>query len=292
MRELLLHIDEHLYEKLEDLLMDIFPAGFIVYDKSTQGLEIKREDLKEGEVIISTYFEQIEEEKIIHNITSLLNEMTSSANYEIVVNDYDVDWKNEWKKYFDPIEMGKYVVTPEWNIHKIKNTNLEKIYIEPGMAFGTGHHETTQICGEYIQKIAKNDSICLDIGTGTGILSIIASKESVKEIVAFDIDEEAVKISDENFETNNIKNVKTFTGTIDDLWESKYDIIIINVISSIMYPILPKLNDFLKESGVIIFSGILADEKEKAREIYLKEGYKVFEERVLAEWWGGMARRI
>lgn len=165
-------------------------------------------------------------------------------------------WQELWKEYFVPIEAGGFKIVPPW----LKNDG--EIIINPGLGFGTGHHETTYLASSVIKKLLQSENIesFIDVGTGSGILSIIASKTKKDlKITAIDIDEDAVQNSKENLEINKIKNVDLKAVTIDKI-DGSFDLVVANIISSILLSISAELK--AKAKKYLILSGVLAKEKD------------------------------
>ena len=166
----------------------------------------------------------------------------------------DEDWLAEWKKNWRPIVTGRFMIAPPWNNETVSDGKI-LITIEPGMAFGTGTHETTRLCLQAIEKHYEGGSL-LDVGTGTGILAIAAAKISpVARVEAFDIDDEAVAIAAENARLNNVAGQITFrTGTIDESTQSA-DLVCANLTADVIVDLLPAL--LAVTCRRLVLSGIL-----------------------------------
>ena len=202
---------------------------------------------------------------------------------------FDLDWSKEWKKYFKPIEVGKFKIIPSWNKGKISlHPGQIPIYIYPEMAFGTGHHPTTKLCLISLLKIHKKGFIktkdtFLDVGTGSGILTIAATLLGLKG-VALDIDKVVMKNFKKNIELNGLDFPCFFIGTTNSLKkEKKFKLIMANIL---LDPILDLKNDFvslLNEKGIIIISGILNEQENRVIHSY-KSHFSVVEILQEGEW--------
>ena len=170
------------------------------------------------------------------------------------------DWLAEWKKHWQPTETEKFIIAATWA--EIENTEKIIIRIEPSMAFGTGTHETTQLCLKAIEENYKPDETFLDVGTGTGILAIAAYKFQVQsskfQIAGCDTDEEAVKIARENAELNETENIKFYVGSISSE-TPEFDFVCANLTADVIIPILPLLIE--KSKHVLVLSGILKEQE-------------------------------
>ena len=182
----------------------------------------------------------------------------------------DKDWINNWKEFFKSFEVDGIVIKPTWEETKAEYEGKMLIEIDPGIAFGTGLHETTQLCMKQLNKYVKPDTKILDVGCGSGILSIIALKMGAESAVGIDIDENATVATRENLETNNISldKCEVITGNIleDDSIRERigyecYDIVAANILADVLLPLTPLVSAHLKKGGLYITSGII-DTKE------------------------------
>ncbi len=181
-----------------------------------------------------------------------------------VIGVKEEDWAGSWKKYYKPLRIGeKLVVVPAWEKYDAKEGDLI-LKMDPGMAFGTGTHETTRLVAMLIEKYVKKDDVCLDLGTGSGILAIAASKLGAKTVNAYDIDPVAVRVANENVNDNGITNI---TCGKSDLFagveEKTYDLICANIVADIIIRMLPDVKKYLRPGGVLITSGIIDERAEE-----------------------------
>jgi ribosomal protein L11 methyltransferase len=181
-------------------------------------------------------------------------------------------WGENWKRFFKPVQISRFVVKPPWSRVRMKRDQIP-IEITPGMAFGTGTHATTQLCLQALEKYHKKDGFSvLDVGTGSGILSIAAARLGAREILSVDIDDEAVKIAKENVEKNQVSDrVKIRRGRIGGIKKS-FDAVLANIDRKGLMRMKRSLVHHLKAKGVLILSGILKEEKGKVRQHYWETG--------------------
>ena len=181
-----------------------------------------------------------------------------------VIGVKEEDWAGAWKKYYKPLRIGeRLVVVPAWEKYDAKEGDLI-LKMDPGMAFGTGTHETTRLVAMLIEKYVKENDVCLDLGTGSGILAIAASKLGAKSVNAYDIDPVAVRVAGENVNDNGITNIvcgrsDLFAG----VEEKTYDLICANIVADIIIRMLPDVEKFLKPGGILITSGIIEERAEE-----------------------------
>ncbi len=193
------------------------------------------------------------------------------------------DWNEDWKKSITPIKAGKAItIIPPW---ETADAGRIIIMIDSGMAFGTGHHETTRACLAHMEKISGGlvGKSLLDIGTGTGILAIGASKMGFSHIVAVDTDPLAVDAARENITLNGLKNIEVKEGSISVV-KGKFDVIIANLISSTLIEIALEVASHLNAGGVVILSGMLAGEEDMVADAYRKTGLDLKEKSFDDKW--------
>ena len=218
------------------------------------------------------------------NIYSILNNKLMDYKFKMEDIKYQ-NWHTSYEKYFKPIKVNEnLMVVPDW--YQINNTdNMDYIRIIPGMAFGTGHHETTQlIIQSLVDNISINDSV-LDLGSGSGILSIAALKFGASEVMAIEYDEDCKDNFYENMALNSI-NTK-YTLSIEDVLLYKdynYDLIIANINKNVIIDLLPNIKKFQKKKFKIILSGLLVDDQEDIIQIISRLDFKIIEQTQMGEW--------
>ena len=193
---------------------------------------------------------------------------TEEMIFTLYTNECDEnEWKDEWKKYFHTTKItDKIVIKPSWEEYTSAEDEVV-IKIDPGMAFGTGTHDTTALCVEFLEKYAKNRKKLLDIGCGSGILMLIGKKLGVEKVTGIDIDKKVEKVVHENFEKNNIKeNYDLIIGNLVDKINEKYDLVVSNILVDVLTELLDSVEKILEDEAIIIFSGILDGKEEKFSE--------------------------
>lgn len=255
---------------------------------------------KEGETNISVYVpNDLDGAEMLAQIkTSMLElkELDSDSQFgrlEIEIeNMSEEDWSNNWKKYFHPIEIGKrLLIKPEWE-ELTQKTDRIVFDINPGMSFGTGSHHTTQLCLECLEKTIKNGDNVLDLGCGSGILSVISLMLGANEAVAVDIDPNAVDTAYDNAKRNgvDISTYKVYAGNVltdDELNKKicgKYDVVVANIVADVIIGLSHKAKEFLKDGGVFITSGIIEEREDEVKEALLEAGFEICETHKRKDW--------
>ena len=209
-----------------------------------------------------------------------LKEFTENENefmYEIfTAKCNDEDWQDEWKKYFHTVNItDNIVIKPSWDEYEPFDNEIV-VEIDPGLAFGTGTHETTSLCVEFLEKYAQNKKKLLDIGCGSGILMLIGKKLGVEKAVGIDIDEKVNDVVLENFSKNGInENFQVIIGNLVDDVNEKYDLVVSNILVDVLEKLLEDIEKILEKDATVIFSGILNEKEEaflkKAKNYNLKQ---------------------
>ena len=189
------------------------------------------------------------------------------------------DWADSWKQYYKPIKIGKrLVVVPMWEKYSAENGEVI-VKMDPGMAFGTGTHETTRLCATLLEKYVDSSSIMLDVGCGSGILAICASKLGAKECYAYDIDPVAVKVARENVKDNDVTNIECgVSDLLKGVKEGKYDVITANIVADIIIRLLPDIGKFMHEKTALVISGIIDERCEDVYKSINENGFKIVDE--------------
>lgn len=248
------------------------------------------EDRDSG-IVVKAYFPEGEE--LLETIESIRQRVEVMPKYETgssfgivsLSEVFEKDWENSWKKYYKTSKIGeRVVVNPSWEDYSPKEDEVV-ISLDPGMAFGTGTHETTTLCARELEKVVASDSTVLDVGCGSGILSIIAAKLGAKEVVGVDIDEVAVRVSRENIALNGVEGlVDIRQGDLLDVVDKKYDIVVANILAEIIAILNKDIKRCLKDDGVFISSGIIRDKIDFVKNSMAESGLEVVEVIELGEW--------
>ena len=259
----------------------------------------------DGVAFLSFYLEEDADiDAILENVKRELDEMKEFMDLgECSIEKSqteDVDWINNWKKYFHQFYVDDILIIPSWEKVKPEDKDKMVIHIDPGTAFGTGMHETTQLCIRQLRKFVQEDSRILDVGCGSGILGMLALKFGAQYSVGTDLDPCAIDATYENMEENGIgrERYEVMIGNIiddkevqDQVGYEKYDIVVANILADVLVPLTPVIVNQLKQGGVYITSGIIDDKEETVVEAVKKAGLEVLEVTYQGEWVSVTARK-
>ena len=212
----------------------------------------------------------------------------------------DVDWVNNWKQYFHQFYIDDILVIPSWEDVKAEDSDKLVIHIDPGTAFGTGMHETTQLCIRALRKYVKNGDLVLDVGCGSGILGMLALKFGAGHSIGTDLDPCALDATHENMEVNGIAkdqdevmigNIIDDKDVQDAVGYEKYDIVLANILADVLEPLTPVIVHQMKPGAVYITSGIIEDKETVVTEAVKAAGLEVLEVNHQGEWVSVVARK-
>ena len=248
--------------------------------------------------------EDVDKQEMLLKVRQELEEMRSYLNVgECTIEESqteDVDWVNNWKQYFHQFYIDDILVIPSWENVEAKDSDKMVIHIDPGTAFGTGMHETTQLCIRQLKKYVTEDTEILDVGCGSGILGMLALKFGAKHSVGTDLDPCAIDATYENMDNNGISRDKyeVMIGNIiddkavqDKVGYEKYDIVAANILADVLVPLTPVIIHQMKKGGIYITSGIIEDKEDVVVEAVKEAGLEVLEVNHQGEWVSVTARK-
>lgn len=233
-------------------------------------------------------------------LDELRNFMDVGEGTILVSETEDIDWINNWKQFFHQFYIDDLLVIPSWEEVEAKDKDKKILHIDPGTAFGTGMHETTQLCIRQLKKYITSETELLDVGTGSGILAIISLMYGIKHAVGTDLDPCAVEAVRENMEANRIAperfemmigNIITDKTVQDKVGYEKYDIVVANILADVLVPLTPVIVNQLKPGGVYITSGIIDNKEQTVRSVLEAAGLEVVEITYQGEWVSVTARK-
>ncbi len=284
----------------EQMFVDILPEteeddgvaylSFFVEEKDGGMLEVNGESVTAEEIL-----RQVEKE-----LEDLRAFMDIGEGTVSVDETEDIDWINNWKEYFHQFYIDDILVIPSWEEVKEEDRDKMILHIDPGTAFGTGMHETTQLCIRQLRKHITEDTKLLDVGTGSGILSILSLMFGAKEAAGTDLDPCAVEAVAENKKANHIPDdqFRVLTGNLitekevqDQIGYECYDIVVANILADVLVALTPVVVDCLKPGGIYITSGIIDEKEGVVAEAVRKAGMEVIETTYQGEWVSITARK-
>lgn len=299
---------------VSSMLMDLGIQGIEIEDKIPLTQSDKEQmfvdilpeiEADDGVAYISFYLEEDEDkEEVLANVRRELEEMRAYTNVgECTIEESeteDVDWVNNWKQYFHQFYVDDVLIIPSWEEVKPEDEDKMIIHIDPGTAFGTGMHETTQLCIRQIRKYVTPETTILDVGCGSGILGMLALKFGAKYSVGTDLDPCAIDATYENMEVNGItkEQYEVMIGNIiddkevqDKVGYEKYDIVVANILADVLVPLTPVILNQLKKGGIYITSGIIDTKEETVVNAVKAAGLEVLEVTYQGEWVSVTARK-
>ena len=248
--------------------------------------------------------EAVDKQELLLEVRQELEEMRSYLNVgECTIEESqteDVDWVNNWKQYFHQFYIDDILVIPSWENVEAKDSDKMVIHIDPGTAFGTGMHETTQLCIRQLKKYVTEDTEILDVGCGSGILGMLALKFGAKHSVGTDLDPCAIDATYENMDNNGISRdqYEVMIGNIiddkavqDKVGYEKYDIVAANILADVLVPLTPVIIHQMKKGGIYITSGIIEDKEDVVVKAVKEAGLEVLEVNHQGEWVSVTARK-
>lgn len=260
----------------------------------------------DGVAYLSFFVEDLSaKDEILTNVQDALDELRS-FNIDIgegtitVSETEDIDWINNWKQYFHQFYIDDVLVIPSWEEVKSEDEDKFILHIDPGTAFGTGAHETTQLCIRALKKYITPETELLDVGTGSGILAILSLMFGARHAVGTDLDPCAVEAVKDNMTHNNIQNdqFEMMIGNIitekeiqDRVGYEKYDIVVANILADVLVPLTPVIINQMKPGGVYITSGIIEGKESIVAKAMEDAGLKVIEINSQGEWRSVVGRK-
>ena len=306
--EITIHTTNEASEIVESILLDYGSTGVAIEDPTTLEenlhddfgtiVELSPADYPEVGVVVKGYINELNfDDETFSRFKGELEQLGKNINigefFKIETTTIkDSDWENSWKDYFDILNIGeKFVIVPTWREYENEEDKYV-INIDPGMAFGTGGHETTSLCIKNLEKYVKPHDNVIDVGCGSGILSIAASYLTDGSLKAVDLDKLAVDVSRENFALNNLENrIEVEEASLLTKETKKYDVIVANILAHIIELMLEDAYKLLEDGGYFITSGIIKDKKDELLEKMLKQGFKLVEETSDNEWYSFVATK-
>lgn len=238
--------------------------------------------------------------KVVEEKLEAIRQYMDIGEGSIVISETeDKDWLNNWKEFFHQFYIDDLLVTPSWEEVKPEDRDKKVLHIDPGTAFGTGMHETTQLCIRQLKKYITPDTVLLDVGTGSGILAIVALMYGIKEAAGTDLDPCALEAVRENMEMNGVSsdafqmmigNIITDEEIQQKAGYEKYDIVVANILAEVLLPLTPVVKKHLKKGGIYITSGIIAEKEQLVTDAVKAAGMEVLEVTRQNEWVSVTAR--
>lgn len=300
--EIAVHTTHEATEAIANIFHEAGASGVIIEDSREPDLqrenlfgeivELDRNDYPTEGVIIKAYLPV--NSFLIETMKDIEEAIAQLPNYGIDVglnkmktSEVDEeDWATAWKQYYHPVKIsGRFTIVPTWEAYTPVDSDELIVELDPGMAFGTGTHPTTVMCMQALEKYVEKDTIVVDVGTGSGVLSIGAAMLGAKRVQALDLDEVAVTAAKENVELNHVSHlVEVKQGNLLETITEKPDVIVANILADIIMSFSQDAAQLLDQDGLFIVSGVIEEKKEEVREDLIAKGFEIIEIVMMEDW--------
>ncbi|MBA2873534.1 50S ribosomal protein L11 methyltransferase [Thermaerobacillus caldiproteolyticus] len=308
--EISIHTTHEAVEAISNILHEAGAGGVVIEDpfdllkeRDTSFGEIYQlnpDDYPEEGVIIKAYLpvnsflgETVEEIKqAINNL--MLYDIDIGKNKITISEVNEEEWATAWKKYYNPVKISeKFTIVPTWETYEPVSSDELIIELDPGMAFGTGTHPTTVMCIQALEKCVKPGDNVIDVGTGSGILSIAAAMLGAKSVQALDLDPIAVDSARLNVKLNKVQHIVTVSqNNLLDRVETRANVIVANILAEIILRFVDDAYRLLEQGGCFITSGIIQAKKQEVKDGLVKAGFVIEETLVMEDWVAFIARKV
>lgn len=308
--EFSIHTSQEAVEPITNILHEAGASGVVIEDRADlfkerdhqhgEIYELSPDDYPEEGVIIKAYFVANRElDALIQSIIASINELEKydidlGPNKVTIHEVHEEDWANAWKQYYKPVKVSPSItIKPTWEQYEKQSEEERIIELDPGMAFGTGTHPTTVLCIRALEKYVKENDEVVDVGTGSGVLSIACAFLGAKKVLALDLDEIAVTSAKQNVQYNRVEDKVTVIR--NDLLKGiagYFDIVVANILAEVILRFIGDAKRVLQKNGLFIASGIIEKKKEEVIAALKKENFNILEVNELEDWVAIVAKKI
>jgi ribosomal protein L11 methyltransferase len=307
--EIAVHTTHEATESVANILHEAGASGVIIEDSEEPDriredqfgeiYELDKKDFPADGVIVKAYLpvnsfliETMSE--IEQSIAELPDFGLDVGRNEIKTSEVDdEDWATAWKKYYHPVKVsGRFTIVPTWEEYNPVASDELIIELDPGMAFGTGTHPTTVLCIQALEKYIKQDDIVIDVGTGSGVLSIAAAMLGAKKVEALDLDYVAVTAAIENVELNKVETIVEVThGNLLEKVDTKPNVIVANILADVIMSFSADAASILPDEGLFIVSGIIGEKRDEVKNDLISKGFEIIESVLMEDWVAIIAKK-
>ncbi|KOS67982.1 ribosomal protein L11 methyltransferase [Lysinibacillus contaminans] len=307
--ELSIHTKNEAVEAISNILHEAGASGVVIEDSAEYAkpredqfgeiYALNEDDFPKSGVIVKGYLS--ESSFLNETVEEIKAAITNLTNYNIDIGDNVVsiievneeDWATAWKQYYHPVKISeRFTIVPTWEEYTPVSTDELIIELDPGMAFGTGTHPTTVMCLQGLEKVVKPGDTVVDIGTGSGVLSIGAAMLGAKSVHALDLDEVAVRSAKENVELNKVSDtVSVFHGNLLDTVKEPADVVVANILAEIIMSFTDDAFSIVKPGGLYVTSGIIGAKRDDVKVALENSGFVIEEVLMMEDWVAIIARR-
>ncbi|MBD7983109.1 50S ribosomal protein L11 methyltransferase [Sporosarcina sp. Sa2YVA2] len=300
--EISIHTTHEATEAVANILHEAGASGVIIEDSHEPDrihedrfgeiYELKKEDFPEEGVIVKAYLPV--NSFLIETVKEISESVENLIKYGLdvginLVSTSEVDeedWATSWKKYYHPVKISeRFTIVPTWEDYELVDSDELIIELDPGMAFGTGTHPTTVLCLQALEKYVKKGDSVIDVGTGSGVLSIGAALLGASRVHALDLDEVAVTAAKENIELNNVQEIVEVThGNLLDSVKEPASVIVANILAEVIMTFSQDAYAILPNDGLFIVSGIIAQKRDVVKDDLISKGFDIVESVLMEDW--------
>ena len=308
--EISIHTTNEAVEPISNILHEAGASGVVIEDRTD--LFKEREDRfgeiyqlnpddypEEGVVLMKAYLPV--NSFLAETVDEIKEAINNLAEYDIdlglnsvSLNEvHEEEWASAWKKYYHPVKIsGRFTIVPTWEEYEPVSSDELIIELDPGMAFGTGTHPTTVMCIQALEKTVKENDEVVDVGTGSGVLSIAAALLGASHVTALDLDEVAVESAKQNVELNKVDNlVDVSQNNLLDGVKGKKDVVVANILAEIIMSFTDDVASAVKPGGYFISSGIISQKKEDVKQALIASGFEIEETIMMEDWVAFIAKK-
>ncbi|WP_445490324.1 50S ribosomal protein L11 methyltransferase [Niallia sp. 03133] len=308
--EISIHTTNEAIEPISNILHEAGASGVVIEDPFELSKEredrfgeiyqLNPDDYPDEGVIVKAYLpinsflgETVEEIKEAINNLILFN-IDIGLNKVSIMEVNEEEWATAWKKYYHPVKISeKFTIVPTWENYTPVNSDELIIELDPGMAFGTGTHPTTVLCIQALERIVKKEDIVIDVGTGSGVLSIASAMLGAKSVLALDLDEVAVNSAKLNLKLNKVHEIATVQqNNLLNGINTQADVIVANILAEIIVRFTDDVYRLLKNDGYFIASGIILQKKEEVKDAIIASGLEIVETVQMEDWISITAKKM
>ncbi|HEY4554346.1 MAG TPA: 50S ribosomal protein L11 methyltransferase [Bacillaceae bacterium] len=307
--EISIHTTNEAVEPISNILHEAGASGVVIEDQAEllkeredrfgEIYQLNPDDYPDEGVIIKAYLPV--NSFLAEAVEAIKSEITNLSSFNINIGENKVttsevneeDWATAWKKYYHPVKISEsFTIVPTWEEYEPKHTDELIIELDPGMAFGTGTHPTTVMCIQALEKTVSRGDTVIDVGTGSGVLSIASALLGAKKVTALDLDEVAVVSAQENIALNRVdQKVKVRQNNLLDGIEEAADVIVANILAEVIVRFTGDAAKLVKKGGYFITSGIIQQKKQEVRDSIASAGFTIEETIAMEDWVAIIARR-